>query len=83
MVKPKPKSKKQYKLDKKREEHRRQCIKIEERPKYWPIYEEWPLENGLSILTVLESLPPIYILNNGTRVKGTLYHRRGINKKQI
>ena len=44
-------------------------------PSFWPRDEEWPVIRNGNVVTVvleLESYPPIYVMSDGTRVRGVL-----------
>lgn len=40
------------------------------KPAFWPKRRAWPPTKNRRIVQVKEILPPIYILNDGTAVKG-------------
>ena len=44
----------------------------EPRPSYWPQTVPWPLEDGVTILGVLESYPPQFKLSNGKTIRGVM-----------
>ena len=41
-------------------------------PEYWPNNKQWPLPENIKISSILETLPPIFVLSNGERIKGVL-----------
>ena len=40
------------------------------RPKYWPSNLKW--DDSYIIIAELESYPPVYVLNTGTKIRGEL-----------
>ena len=46
--------------------------KFEPIPEYWPNNKQWPLPKNIKISYKLESLPPIFFLSNGERIRGVL-----------
>lgn len=40
------------------------------KPEYWPTNQTWPLPPGVSIVSIKELMPPIYILSNGKKING-------------
>ena len=50
------------------------------RPEYWPKDTAWPLlsskDKQIAVAYELETMPPTYVLEDGTKVRGTLKNRR-------
>ena len=40
------------------------------KPEYWPASEKWPLPEGIRIVGIYESLPPVFELSNGRKIRG-------------
>lgn len=52
------------------------------KPTFWPKRRKWPPTQNRSIVGMKETLPPIYILNDGTEVKGEWSLRIKTTKKK-
>ena len=48
-------------------------------PEYWPKKIPWPLKNGVKIVAIFESLPPVFELSNHKKV----YGEKRIEKKSV
>lgn len=52
------------------------------KPLFWPDRRQWPPSNDQGIDYIIPDLPPIYVLTNGTKVKGEWRVKKTTKKKQ-
>lgn len=43
------------------------------KPAFWPKRNKWPPTKNRSIVEIIETLPPIFVLNDGTEIHGQWY----------
>ncbi len=52
------------------------------RPLFWPKRRKWPPTKNRVLVEIKETLPPIYILNDGTEVKGEWHNKKKVSTRK-